>query len=73
MLHADPKMVIRLDEIEDDLLVRRERAETEGWHGEVERLDLTLLFLRTKRREATRLEQNTVTLGLPVPVAKRAQ
>ncbi|MER5371476.1 hypothetical protein [Streptomyces sp. NPDC002722] len=28
-------MIIRLEEIEQDLLGRRERAEQEGWKGEV--------------------------------------
>lgn len=65
MLHVDPKMVTRLDEIEEDLLLRRQRAETEGWHGEIEGLDLTLTFLRSKRQEAIRLPRNTTQLGMP--------
>jgi hypothetical protein len=36
------------------LLARRQRAETEGWTGEAEDIDLTLTFLRTKREEAQR-------------------
>ncbi|MFE3757564.1 hypothetical protein ACFXO9_24930 [Nocardia tengchongensis] len=42
MLHVDPTMVIRLDEIAEDLLFRRQHAETEGWLGEIEGLELTL-------------------------------
>jgi hypothetical protein len=44
------KMLSRLDEIEDDLLIRRRRAEHEGWLGEVEGIDLTLAFLRQNAR-----------------------
>jgi hypothetical protein len=42
MLAINPKMLPRLDEIEDDLLTRRARAEHEAWLGEVEGIDLTL-------------------------------
>ena len=49
MLNINPKMLPRLDEIEDDLQARRSRADHEGWLGEVEGLDLTLTFLRQKR------------------------
>ncbi|MFF3518505.1 hypothetical protein [Streptomyces sp. NPDC002573] len=33
MLSVNPKMLPRLDEIEEDLLARRRRAVTEGWQG----------------------------------------
>ncbi|MGF6883480.1 hypothetical protein ABIA39_006972 [Nocardia sp. GAS34] len=66
MLRVDPKMVVRLDEIEKDLLVRRHRAESKGWHGEIEGIDLTLGFLQGKRDEALRLNRlSTVDLGMP--------
>jgi hypothetical protein len=42
MLAINPKMLPRLDEIKDDLLARRARAEHEAWLGEVESIDLTL-------------------------------
>jgi hypothetical protein len=48
MLSIDPKMLPRLEEIEDDLLARRARAEHEAWLGEIEGIDLTLTFLRQK-------------------------
>ncbi|MEV5528101.1 tyrosine-type recombinase/integrase [Streptomyces prunicolor] len=68
MLHVNPKMLGRLDELEDDLLARRTRAETEGWTGEVEGLDLTLTFLRTKKDETRRwTKKPTVSLGIPKP------
>lgn len=54
MLHVNPKMLGRLDELETDLLARRQRAETEGWTGDVEGIDLTLTFLRTKRDDTER-------------------
>ncbi len=55
MLHVNPKMISRLDELEHGLLARRQHAEREDWRGEIEGLDLTLTFLRTKREEAQRL------------------
>jgi len=57
-------MLVRLDEIEADLLARRERAQAEGWRGEIEGLDLTLSFLRNKRAHTQRFTRR-VQLGLP--------
>jgi site-specific recombinase XerC len=69
MLRVDPRMLGRLEEIETDLLARRARAETEGWLGEIEGIDLTLRFLGDKRAQTlrlTRFSQDTVTaLGMP--------
>ena len=64
VLQVDPKMLARLDEIEADLLARRERAQAEGWRGELEGLDLTLSFLRNKRAHTQRFTRR-VQLGLP--------
>lgn len=64
VLHLDPRMLGRLDEIEADLIERRARAEDEGWHGETEGLDLTLSFLRSKRASTQRFARKT-HLGLP--------
>ncbi len=67
-------MLARLDEIEADLLTRRERAQTEGWHGEIEGLNLTLSFLRNKRAHTQRFTRR-VQLGLPTmhqPPARKA-
>jgi hypothetical protein len=47
-------MLMRLDEIEGDLVARRQRAEDEGWLGEIEGIDLTLSFLRGKRTHTQR-------------------
>ncbi|GGK28234.1 hypothetical protein GCM10011583_70280 [Streptomyces camponoticapitis] len=66
MLHVNPKMLPRLIELEEDLLGRRARAESEGWIGEIEGIDLTLTFLRTKREESQRRAQRpAVDLGIP--------
>jgi hypothetical protein len=48
---ARPAEMPRLpsDEIEADLLARRNRAESEGWLGEIEDIDLTPTFLRQLR------------------------
>jgi hypothetical protein len=68
----NPKMLPRLDEIEDDLLARRARAEHEAWLREVEGIDLTLTFLRQKREETKRLARIApVDLGIPVIAVPR--
>lgn len=70
MLALHPKMLPRLDEIEEDLLARRARAEREAWLGEAEGIDLTLTFLRQKREEARRLARVApVDLGIPAITA----
>jgi len=72
ILTINPKMLPRLDEIEDDLLAHRARAEHEAWLGEVEGIDLTLTFLRQKRQETKRLARIApVELGMPVLAAPR--
>jgi len=66
MLQVDPSMLDRLEEIHTDLLARRAQAEAEGWLGELEGIELTLLFLQDKRGQAQRLAGLTrVDLGLP--------
>lgn len=68
MLDVNPKMLPRLNELEQDLLDRRQHAETEGWVGEIEGIDLTLTFLRGKRDEAgRRTRRPVVDLGIPRP------
>ena len=55
-----------LREIHTDLLARRAQAEAEGWLGELEGIELTLLFLQDKRGHAQRLAGSTrVDLGMP--------
>jgi hypothetical protein len=58
-------MLPRLDELEEDLIARRARAEHEGWLGEIEGIDLTFAFLRQKREQAQRHRRTMVVLGLP--------
>jgi hypothetical protein len=66
MININPKMLPRLDEIEDDLQARRSRAGHEGWLGEIEGIDLILTFLRDKRAEAHRIQQREpIHLGPP--------
>lgn len=68
MLQVNPKMLPRLADLEKDLLLRRKHAEEEQWLGEIEGIDLTLTFLRTKQADAARLRRRPpVDLGLPHP------
>ncbi|MFH9228293.1 recombinase [Streptomyces lydicus] len=68
MLNVNPKMLSRLNELETDLLARGERAEAEGWFGEIESLDLTLALLRSKRDDTERITRRPVIdLGIPTP------
>ncbi|MFJ8746041.1 recombinase [Embleya sp. NPDC127516] len=70
MLHINPKMLARLEELEADLLDRRARAEVENWIGEIEGIDLTLSFLRAKKDETLRRARRPVVdLGIPRPRA----
>jgi len=67
VLHVSPKMLARLEEMEEDLLARRDRAEAEHWLGEVEGINITLNFLRAKREDTRRRTQRpAVDLGIPV-------
>ena len=66
MLRIDPTMAGRLEEIRADLITRRDRADQEGWLGEIEGIDLTLQFVSDKMREAQRATSyTTVNLGMP--------
>ena len=53
LLQVDPAMIDRLDEINTDLIARRELAKTKGWLGELEGIDLTLRFLQDKAQTHT--------------------
>lgn len=71
MLQVSPKMISRLNDLEADLITRtrRARAQTEGWAGEIEGLDLTLQLLRAKREDTHRRAQRpTVDRGIPEPL-----
>ncbi|MCX4632369.1 recombinase [Streptomyces sp. NBC_01443] len=66
-------MAFRLEEIETDLIARRARAEAEGWLGETEGMELTLMLLRQKQAETVRLTgmPRTVDLGIPALVLRQ--
>ncbi|WP_405681066.1 MULTISPECIES: hypothetical protein [unclassified Streptomyces] len=52
----------------------RERAVAEDWRGEIDGLDLTLTFLRSKREQARRFQRSgQVSLGLPVVPHQKSQ
>ncbi|GHB30808.1 hypothetical protein GCM10010331_16520 [Streptomyces xanthochromogenes] len=68
MLHVNPKMLARLDDLEKNLLSRGDRAEREGWAGEIEERNLPLALLRSKRDESQRMARRPVVdLGIPKP------
>lgn len=68
MLQINPKMLPCLDELEKDLVMRRKRAEEEQRLGEIEGIDLTLTFLRTKQADAIHSRRRTtVDLDFPRP------
>ncbi|TBO58175.1 recombinase [Streptomyces kasugaensis] len=73
MLQVSPKMLPRLKETDKDLILRRKRAEERQWLGDIEGIDLTLLFIRTKQADAARPTRRTpVALGTPtVPSPNR--
>jgi hypothetical protein len=51
VLHIDPRMLARLDDLETDLVEREGRAQTKGWLGEIEGIELTLSFPATSSLE----------------------
>ncbi|TWG06505.1 hypothetical protein FHX80_115000 [Streptomyces brevispora] len=69
MRQINPKMPLWPVEIERDLVLRRKRAEEEQWRGEIEDIDMTLIFVRTKQAEqadaARTAVRTTVLFGLP--------
>ena len=67
MLTLNLKMLPRLGELEADLVQRRDHAIANGWKGEIEGIDLTLTFLRSKRTQTRR----AVSLGMPTISAPR--
>lgn len=66
LLHVNPKMNGRLLEIEEDLVVRLERARSERILGEVEQLELTLTCLQSKKHDVEVLKRRAIPfLGIP--------
>lgn len=60
----------RLDDIEADLIARRQRADDEGWQGEIEGIELTLDFLRDKRDNVIGRLRRSHDLGIPTPAPR---
>ena len=73
MLNVNPKILPRLQELEDDLVDRRARAVAEGWLGEIEGIDLTLRFLADKRTQAQRLVRSSGPTILAMPTLRTAE
>lgn len=72
MLQVNPAILPRLDELEGDLVARREHAERQGWRGELEGIDLTLSALHKKREQTSRIRSTgPVRLGLPGSAGER--
>ena len=71
MLRVEPTMIARLDSIETDLLARHQRAQVEGWRGEIEGIQITLDHLQAKRRQAQRLAPTEVTMLSTLTVGAR--
>jgi hypothetical protein len=67
MLQVNPKMLPRLNDWKRIWRPAGKQAETEGWLGEIEGIDLTLQFLREQRKQALKSEQpgRSVDLGIP--------
>ncbi|MEU0197143.1 MULTISPECIES: helix-turn-helix transcriptional regulator [unclassified Streptomyces] len=61
------------DLLKNDLVARRQHAIARGWKGEVEGIELTLTFLRSKRAQVHRSQQlPPLDLGIPfVPHSRR--
>ncbi len=66
MLNLDAAMLHRLDELEADLVARRDDAHHRGWLGETDGIDITLDHLRRQRDRARKLKSRPVVqLGMP--------
>ncbi|MEI6624454.1 MAG: site-specific integrase, partial [Actinomycetes bacterium] len=65
MLWPDPEQRHRLQEIRDNLIDRIAEAEREGWLGEVDGLQISLVGANDKLSQLNRRTNPTVDLGLP--------
>ncbi|MFD4764091.1 hypothetical protein ACFWOJ_36280 [Streptomyces sp. NPDC058439] len=67
LLRPDPAHRARLAEIRDNLIARIAEAETEGWLGEVEGLQVSLAGAEEKLRQLDRGhgQHTAVDLGIP--------
>lgn len=69
MLQVNPKMLPRLADIEKDLALRRKRAAEEQWLSEIEGIDMTLTFVRTKQADTA----HRVPVALDIPTTRPPQ
>lgn len=66
MLWPDPAHRDRLAEIRDNLIARIAEAQREGWHGEIEGLQLSLAGAENKLGQIDRrAPARAVDLGIP--------
>jgi integrase len=67
LLWPDPAQQARLTEIRDNLTARITEAEREGWHGEIDGLNISLAGAEDKLAQIRHRSHSTVDLGLPKP------
>ena len=67
LLRPDPASRSRMQEIRDNLLARIDEARREGWPGEVDGLQISLIGVRQKLAQLDQLvaQRQTVNLGMP--------
>ena len=69
MLWPDPQQRHRLIQIRDNLMARISEAEHEGWHGEIEGLQISLTGAQDKLAQVDRRPTTTVVnLGIPTTI-----
>lgn len=67
MLRVDPRQRGRLAEIAHNLTERIAEARANGWHGEVEGLQISLTAANTKLAGLAKITAGHTDLGLPIP------
>ena len=67
MLWPDPQQRHRLIQIRDNLMARISEAEHEGWHGEIEGLQISLTGAQDK---LSQVDHRVVNLGIPTTIPK---
>ncbi len=67
LLRPDPAQRARLEEIRDNLLARIAEAQREGWLGEVEGLQVSLVGANDKLAQLDRHVRSHATVDLGIP------
>jgi integrase len=67
LLRPSPTQRTRIAEIRDNLLDRIAEAEREGWHGEVEGLQVSLAGAKTKLAQLDQMARRAATIQLGIP------